>query len=83
MNVIPKGIQNHAGVEEVCLDYDGYEYRNRADVLLKDDWHFAGLDQNSPYTDTHNKRRTGFFYTLREFKAAQPAQYTEEEMKTK
>lgn len=84
MRTMPKGITNHPGVKEADLDNDGFAEDLpggfRADVILKEDWHFAGLDGNAEYWDVYEKRRTGFFATLAEFKAALPTQYTPEEM---
>lgn len=74
MRVLPKGILNHPGVEDAVLD-DDCESGYRADVLLKPDWHFAGLDDDAR-RDNPNKRRTGFFLTLQAFKDAKPTQYT-------
>ena len=85
MRTIPKGIKNHPGVQDVCLDddvpddYSGY----RADVILKEDWHFAGLDSDAEYWNVYEKRRCGFFLTLKAFIEARPTQYTEAEMKVK
>lgn len=83
MYKVPKGIKNHPGVQDVCLDnevpddFKGY----RADVILKEDWHFAGLDGNAEFSNKLEKRRLGFFLTLKDFLAAKPTQYTEAEMK--
>ncbi|MGN5048513.1 hypothetical protein ACTG16_21695 [Aeromonas sp. 23P] len=86
MKVIPKGIKCHPGVLNACLDDDinedckgGY----RADVILKEGWHFAGLDGNAPAYDEYNRRRTGFFNTLKEFIEAKPTKYTAEELAVK
>lgn len=83
MRVMPKGITNHPGVLETCLDDDitddckgGY----RADVILKEGWHFAGLDNNAPAHDEDSKRRMGFFNTLKDFMDAKPTQYTAAEL---
>lgn len=86
MRVMPKGIKEHPGVLDACLDDDinedckgGY----RADVILKEGWHFAGLDGNAPACDEFNKRRTGFFNTLKEFLDAKPTKYTAEDLAVK
>lgn len=73
MKTIPKGIKNHPGVLEADLDND-CESGYRADVILKEDWHFAGLDDNAP-RGSRECRRMGFFLTLKEFKEARPEQY--------
>lgn len=84
MRTLPKGIKNHPSVLEADLDDDIDETRckegeYRADVLLKEDWHFAALDCDAPY-HSDNKRRCGFFYSLKDFLAAKPTQYTAEEL---
>lgn len=83
MRTMPKGIKEHPGVLDACLDDDVDEFCKggyRADVILKQDWHFAGLDDNAPYYDQYSSRRTGFFNTLGEFLEAKPTQYTAEEL---
>lgn len=80
MNRIPKGISQHPGVLDVDLDNDWDQTGYRADVILKEDWHFAGEDDNAPYWDKYSKRRTGFFATLREFLDAKPTQYTPDQL---
>ncbi|MGY2437833.1 hypothetical protein ACW4FQ_32360, partial [Escherichia coli] len=55
----------------------------RADVILKEDWHFAGLDDNAPFYDVFSRRRTGLFNTLKEFVDAKPTQYTAKELQEK
>lgn len=80
MRALPKGISNHPGVLDADLEDGGFGLM--VDVILKDDWHFAGLDDNAPYWDDHS-RRTGFFNTLKEFKEALPTQYTPEQMAEK
>lgn len=84
MRTMPKGITNHPGVHEADLDDDGFASELpgglRADVILKDDWHFAALDGDAEYWNVYEKRRTGFFATLADFKAARPTQYTAEQM---
>lgn len=84
MRVIPKGITNHSGVLDACLDDEITEDCKgpyRANVILKEGWHFAGLDNNAPAYDEYSKRRMGFFNTLKEFIAAKPTQYTAAELK--
>lgn len=71
MATASKYIDNHPGVKEsdggeVCGGIRKY------DVLLKDDWHFAGLDER---TDEYNIRRCGFFDTVAEFKKAKPTKF--------
>lgn len=74
MKKIPKGILNHPGVADVFLD-DSTDRPLVADVILKDDWHFAGLDGNAARDDEYNKRINGRFDTLKEFNDAKPTQY--------
>lgn len=77
-----KYINNHPGVREADPgSVLGGE--RKYDVLLKDDWHFAGLDGDAPYWNDYERRRTGFFDTVTEFKAARPTQYTAEQMAEK
>lgn len=66
-----KYINNHKGVKEADSGED-LGGTCKYDVLLKADWHFAGLDER---TDCLNIRRCGFFNTVAEFKAAKPTKF--------
>lgn len=68
----PKGITSHPGVQEVDDGIEGGA-ECRYDVILKEGWHFFGLDNVTEPGDS--QRRMAFFDTVAEFKAALPMRW--------
>jgi hypothetical protein len=71
MTKMPKSITQHPGVLECspAVGTDDIEDGGpRYDVILREGWRFEGLDP-------HEIRRTGFFRTVADFRAARPVQH--------